>query len=84
MRVTLHFPKDLTFSDEELFAFCQVNPDLRIERDSTGFLIIIPPPALNPAFATAICSPASTIGITKPSLGASPNQTAATRCPTRR
>ena len=50
MRLTLNFPQDLTFSDEELFAFCQVNPDLRIERDENGFLIIMPPTGLESSF----------------------------------
>lgn len=30
-------------SDEELYAFCQANPDLRIERDDKGNLIIMSP-----------------------------------------
>ncbi len=50
MRLTLNFPQDLTFSDEELFAFCQVNPDLRIERDENGFLLIMPPTGLESSF----------------------------------
>lgn len=50
MRLTLNFPHDLTFSDEELFAFCQANPDLRIERDENGFLIIMPPTGLESSF----------------------------------
>lgn len=50
MRLTLNFPQDLTFSDEELFAFCQANPGLRIERDENGFLIIMPPTGLESSF----------------------------------
>ncbi len=50
MRLTLNFPQDLTFSDEELFAFCQANPDLRIERDENGFLFIMPSTGLESSF----------------------------------
>jgi Uma2 family endonuclease len=50
MRLTLNFPQDLTFTDEELFAFCRANPDLRIERDENGFLLIMPPTGLESSF----------------------------------
>jgi Uma2 family endonuclease len=35
----------VNLSDEQLFDFCQVNRDLRIERNSQGELIIMPPAA---------------------------------------
>jgi Uma2 family endonuclease len=40
----LHFaPLLKKISDEDFFAFCQANPDWRIERTSEGDLIIMPP-----------------------------------------
>ena len=40
----LHFAPLLDkISDEDFFAFCQANPDWRIERTSEGDLIIMPP-----------------------------------------
>ena len=36
----LKFPEHLTFTDDELFAFCQKNPELNIERDKHQNLII--------------------------------------------
>lgn len=33
----------VNLSDEQLFEFCQVNRDLRIERNKEGELIIMPP-----------------------------------------
>ncbi len=38
------------FTDDELFALCQANPDLKIERDEHGNLIIIPPTGLETSF----------------------------------
>ncbi|MBV6643776.1 MAG: Uma2 family endonuclease [Cyclobacteriaceae bacterium] len=39
----LKFPEHLTFTDDELFAFCQKNPELNIERDKHLNLIIMSP-----------------------------------------
>lgn len=39
----LKFPEHLTFTDDELFAFCQKNPELNIERDKYQNLIIMSP-----------------------------------------
>lgn len=39
----LKFPEHLTFTDDELFAFCQKNPELNIERDKHQNLIIKSP-----------------------------------------
>jgi Uma2 family endonuclease len=33
----------IKMTDEQFFAFCQLNPDLRIEREPSGALIIMPP-----------------------------------------
>lgn len=41
MEVELGTPR--TFSDEEFLEFCRRNPDARIERDSTGEIIIMAP-----------------------------------------
>lgn len=36
-------PPSLQMTDEQFFEFCQVNQDLRIERDHTGAISIMPP-----------------------------------------
>lgn len=41
--VVLKFPPDTQFTDDELYAFCIANKELRIERDKNGKLIIMPP-----------------------------------------
>lgn len=41
--VVLKFPTGTQFTDDELFAFCVANKELRIERDEKGKLIIISP-----------------------------------------
>jgi Uma2 family endonuclease len=42
--IVVHFESSkLTMSDEEFFEFCQLNPELRIERSSEGDLIVMPP-----------------------------------------
>ena len=38
------------FSDDELYAFCLANPELHIERDETGHIIIMPPTGLESIF----------------------------------
>lgn len=49
--ITLTIPPHINvFSDDELFAFCQANPELRIERDETGHIIIMPPTGLEGSF----------------------------------
>lgn len=41
---TVHFePSRLMMSDEEFYEFCQLNPDLRIERTSEGDLVVMAP-----------------------------------------
>lgn len=69
MRLTLNFPPDLTFTDEELFAFCQANPDLRIERDEHGFLIIMLPTGLESSFRNSNLTTDVTIWNRKARLG---------------
>lgn len=41
--VVLKFPPDAQLTDDELFAFCMANKELRIERDKKGQIIIMPP-----------------------------------------
>jgi Uma2 family endonuclease len=41
--VTLNIPVDYPMTDDELFAFCAANKELRIERDELGQLIIMSP-----------------------------------------
>jgi len=41
--VTLKFAPLLTLDDDQLYAFCQLNRDLRIERDSGGVLVLMAP-----------------------------------------
>ena len=43
-------PNINVFSDDELYAFCLANPELRIERDETGHIIIMPPTGLESSF----------------------------------
>jgi Uma2 family endonuclease len=42
-RIGLHLPPAMHLDDDLLFAFCQANRDLRIERDAHGDLEIMPP-----------------------------------------
>jgi Uma2 family endonuclease len=41
--VTLNIPVDYPMTDDELFAFCAANKELRIEKDELGQLIIMSP-----------------------------------------
>ena len=42
--VVVHFdPSKLRMNDEEFFEFCQLNPELRIERSSGGDIIVMAP-----------------------------------------
>jgi Uma2 family endonuclease len=42
-RIRLHLPPAMHLDDDLLFAFCEANRDLRIERDAHGDLEIVPP-----------------------------------------
>ncbi|UFH54830.1 Uma2 family endonuclease [Spirosoma sp. KNUC1025] len=49
--ITLTIPPRINvFSDDELYAFCLANPELHIERDETGHIIIMPPTGLESSF----------------------------------
>jgi Uma2 family endonuclease len=49
--ITLTIPPNINvFSVDELYAFCLANPELRIERDETGHIIIMPPTGLESSF----------------------------------
>ncbi|QHV95226.1 Uma2 family endonuclease [Spirosoma endbachense] len=51
--ITLTIPPNLNvFSDDELYAFCLANPELHIERDETGHIIIMPPTGLESSFTS--------------------------------
>lgn len=41
--LNISIPHDWHWSDQELYEFCQVNRDLRIERDASGKIIIMAP-----------------------------------------
>jgi Uma2 family endonuclease len=41
--VTINIPEEYPMTDDELFAFCAANKELRIERDELGHLIIMSP-----------------------------------------
>ena len=41
--VTLVLDREHPLSDDEYFAFCEANPDVRLERTSEGEIIIVPP-----------------------------------------
>lgn len=45
--------QDGCFSDDELFAFCQMNPKLRIERDENGQIYINMPTGLESSFSNS-------------------------------
>ena len=49
--ITLQIPRRIdVFSDDELYDFCTANPELRIERDENGQIIIMPPTGLESSF----------------------------------
>ncbi len=49
--ITLSIPPNINvFSDDELYAFCLANPELRIERDEEGHILIMPPTGLESSF----------------------------------
>ena len=49
--ITLTIPPNINvFSDDELYAFCLANPELHIERDENGHIIIMPPTGLESSF----------------------------------
>ena len=41
--ITIRQPQRARFSDDEYWAFCQANPDLRVERTAEGEIIVVPP-----------------------------------------
>ncbi|OYD99172.1 hypothetical protein CDG77_02595 [Nostoc sp. 'Peltigera membranacea cyanobiont' 213] len=41
--LVLQIPSSMQMTDEQFFEFCQVNRDLRIERNKFGELLIMPP-----------------------------------------
>lgn len=41
--IVLKLPPDVDMSEDRFFEFCQLNRDLRIERDRSGEIIIMPP-----------------------------------------
>jgi Uma2 family endonuclease len=51
MNTVLTIPRHFdVFSDDELFAFCVAHPELRIERDENGQILIMPPTGLESSF----------------------------------
>ena len=49
--ISLSIPPNINvFSDDELYAFCVANPELRIERDEDGHILIMPPTGLEGSF----------------------------------
>src|SRR5882757_2364630 len=51
--VTLILDPDRRLSDEEYLAFCEANPDLRIERTAHGEIVIVPPAGLESDYQNA-------------------------------
>ena len=41
--ITIRQPERARFSDDEYWAFCQANPDLRVERTAEREIIVVPP-----------------------------------------
>jgi len=50
MRLAINIPQIDVFSDEELYTFCRANPELRIERNEKGQIIIMPPAGIETSF----------------------------------
>jgi Uma2 family endonuclease len=50
MHVAVKIPQVNYFSDDELWELCRANPELRIERDENGLLIIMPPTGIESSF----------------------------------
>ena len=50
MRLAINIPQIDTFSDDELFMFCRANPELRIERNEKGQIVIMPPTGIETSF----------------------------------
>jgi Uma2 family endonuclease len=50
MRLAINIPQIDTFSDEELYAFCRANPELRIERNEKGQIVVMPPTGIETSF----------------------------------
>lgn len=44
--LVLHLPPAIKMTREQFFDFCQLNPELRIERTAEGDIIIMPPAQL--------------------------------------
>ncbi|MEG4630406.1 Uma2 family endonuclease [Microcoleus sp. AR_TQ3_B6] len=42
-KILLRIPPKLQMTDDEFFEFCQINSELRIERNKSGELLIMPP-----------------------------------------
>lgn len=42
-KYAIRLPKNLQFTDDEFFDFCQENRDLRLERNASGEIIVRPP-----------------------------------------
>ena len=43
VRATIEVADGRLMNDDEYFAFCMANPDLRIEREANGVILIVPP-----------------------------------------
>ncbi len=52
-RVTLRIRPAIELTDDEFFALCQLNRDLRFERTSQGDIIIMPPTGAATGFRNA-------------------------------
>ena len=48
--VTLRLGRTAQLSDDDYFAFCAANPDLRLERTSRGEIVIVPPAGMESDF----------------------------------
>ncbi|TDE12408.1 Uma2 family endonuclease [Dyadobacter psychrotolerans] len=50
MRLAINIPQIDTFSDEEFYRFCRANPDLRVERNENGQIVVMPPTGIETSF----------------------------------
>lgn len=62
-RATFEIRAERPMDEEEFFEFCAKNPELRIERNVKGEIIIMPLPAPKPDSVTAISLPSLPTGL---------------------
>ena len=54
MKFNIKLTEPLRFSDEEFFTLCANNPELRLEKDKYGNIILTSPTGINTSFLNGI------------------------------